>query len=88
MATHIRLRFELDTDASPEELARLIELTERYCIVYQTLRQGPQVTLETATLTLDAPAPRPEAVVEGSEEVEALLQARLDALRAAAAHAL
>ena len=85
--SHIRLRFELDTDASPEELARLIELTERYCIVYQTLRQGPQVTLETAALTLDAPAAHQDTV-EGSEEVEALLQARLDALKAAAAHAL
>lgn len=36
----IRLRFDLDTDAPPEQVAKLIELTERYCVVYQTLR-GP-----------------------------------------------
>jgi uncharacterized OsmC-like protein len=35
--TAIRLRFELDTDASGEQLDKLIELTHRYCVVYQTL---------------------------------------------------
>jgi len=35
----IRLGFELDTDATPESRAKLIELTERYCVVLQTLRQ-------------------------------------------------
>ena len=39
----IRLKFELDTDASPEQLATLQRLTERYCVVYQTLRQPPVV---------------------------------------------
>jgi len=39
----IRLRFDLDTDASPEQLADLRRLTERYCVVYQTLRQSPTV---------------------------------------------
>ncbi|MCS6877445.1 MAG: OsmC family protein [Geminicoccaceae bacterium] len=34
----IRLAFELDTDAAPEELERLLALTERYCVVLQTLR--------------------------------------------------
>jgi len=34
----IRLHFQLDTDAPPEQLATLIRLTERYCVVYQTLR--------------------------------------------------
>src|SRR5262245_6221775 len=34
----IRLRFELDTDATPEQLATLLKLTERYCVIYQTLR--------------------------------------------------
>ncbi len=43
--TDIRLRFELDTDASPEQLQRLLALTERYCVVYQTLQRAPQVTL-------------------------------------------
>ncbi|HEY7239375.1 MAG TPA: OsmC family protein [Burkholderiales bacterium] len=37
----IRLRFELDTDAPPEQQKKLIELTERYCVVLQTLRQSP-----------------------------------------------
>jgi uncharacterized OsmC-like protein len=41
----IRLRFELDTDATPEQLQNLLKLTERYCVVYQTLRQGPEVTI-------------------------------------------
>ena len=45
----IRLTFDLDTDASPEQLASLLKLTERYCVIYQTLRQPPPVavTLET-----------------------------------------
>ena len=41
--TDIRLRFELDTEASEEQLATLIKLTERYCVVYQTLRQPPAI---------------------------------------------
>jgi uncharacterized OsmC-like protein len=39
----IRLRFDLDTDAPAEQKKKLIELTERYCVVLQTLRQGPPV---------------------------------------------
>ena len=39
----IRLHFDLDTDASEEQLATLIRLTERYCVVYQTLSQPPQI---------------------------------------------
>ena len=39
----IRLRFELDTDAPPEQQKKLIELTERYCVVLQTLRAPPPV---------------------------------------------
>ena len=42
----IRLFFDLDTDASDEQLATLIRLTERYCVVYQTLRQSPEITVE------------------------------------------
>lgn len=34
----IRLRFDLDTDATPEQLDKLLTLTERYCVVYQTLK--------------------------------------------------
>ena len=41
----IRLRFDLDTDATPEQLATLLKLTERYCVVYQTLRNSPQVAV-------------------------------------------
>jgi uncharacterized OsmC-like protein len=41
----IRLRFELDTDATPEQLAQLIKLTERYCVIYQTLMNPPKVTM-------------------------------------------
>jgi len=41
----IRLRFELDTDASEEQRATLIRLTERYCVVLQTLRQAPPVVV-------------------------------------------
>ncbi len=41
----IRLRFDLDTDASEEQLATLIRLTERYCVVYQTLRQPADMTV-------------------------------------------
>ncbi|MEW6689229.1 MAG: OsmC family protein [Pseudomonadota bacterium] len=39
----IRLKFDLDTDAPPEQLAKLRELTERYCVVYQTLRNSPPI---------------------------------------------
>jgi uncharacterized OsmC-like protein len=39
----IRLRFDLDTDADAEQLETLLKLTERYCVVLQTLRGGPPV---------------------------------------------
>jgi len=41
--SEIRLRFDLDSDASPEQLDKLITLTERYCVIYQTLRNPPSV---------------------------------------------
>jgi uncharacterized OsmC-like protein len=41
----IRVRFELDAEATPDERARLLELTERYCVVYQTLRRGSQMEM-------------------------------------------
>ena len=41
----IRLQFDLDTDASEEQRANLIRLTERYCVVYQTLNQSPNITV-------------------------------------------
>src|SRR5580704_17136828 len=40
--SRIRLAFDLDTDASEEQRSTLIRLTERYCVVYQTLRQPPE----------------------------------------------
>ena len=43
----IRLRFELDTDASEEQRTTLIRLTERYCVVLQTLRQAPAISVLT-----------------------------------------
>jgi len=44
----VRLIFELDSDASEEQLATLIRLTERYCVVYQTLRTPPAIAVEIA----------------------------------------
>ena len=41
--TDIRLRFELDTDAGPEKIETLLKLTERYCVVFQTLNQKPRL---------------------------------------------
>ena len=43
----IRLAFELDSDASAEQIEKLVSLTERYCVVYQTLRSAPPITVET-----------------------------------------
>jgi uncharacterized OsmC-like protein len=42
----IRLRFALDTDAPPDKLEQLLKLTERYCVVYQTIRSGPPVDIK------------------------------------------
>jgi uncharacterized OsmC-like protein len=42
---NIRLQFTLDTDASEEQLATLLKLTERYCVVYQTLAHPPALTV-------------------------------------------
>ena len=39
--TDVTLEFELDTDADAEKVAKLIQLTERYCVIYQTLRNPP-----------------------------------------------
>ena len=41
----IRLHFDLETDADEEKLAILLKLTERYCVVYQTLRASPPMTV-------------------------------------------
>jgi uncharacterized OsmC-like protein len=39
----IRLRFAVDSDAPQEKLDQLLKLTERYCVVYQTLKSGPPI---------------------------------------------
>ena len=43
--TDIRLRFELESDASDEELETLHRLTERYCVVFQTLASSPRLSV-------------------------------------------
>ena len=41
----IRLSFDLDTDAPQDKLDQLLKLTERYCVVYQTIANGPPVDI-------------------------------------------
>ncbi len=43
---NLRLRFEVDTDASEEQTATLLRLTERYCVVLQTLRSSPHISAQ------------------------------------------
>jgi uncharacterized OsmC-like protein len=43
----IRLSFDLDTEADPEQIATLIKLTERYCVVLQTLARAPELSVTT-----------------------------------------
>lgn len=42
--TDIGLTFELDTDADSATVRRLVEMSERFCVIYQTLRKPPRVT--------------------------------------------
>jgi uncharacterized OsmC-like protein len=44
----IRLRFDVDTDAPQDKLDQLLKLTERYCVVYQTIKNGPPVEIKLA----------------------------------------
>ena len=44
----IRLRFELDSDATPEQKQKLLSLTERFCVIFQTLRSPATITTEIA----------------------------------------
>jgi uncharacterized OsmC-like protein len=46
--TAIRLNFDIGTDASPDQLDTLLRLTERYCVVYQTLSRPAQLTATLA----------------------------------------
>ncbi|UOF02779.1 OsmC family protein [Bdellovibrio reynosensis] len=43
--TKIRLRFEIDSEVSPDMQKKMIDLTERYCVVYQTLINRPEISL-------------------------------------------
>ena len=47
----IRVSFDLETDASEEELDTLLRLTERYCVVYQTLASSPSLSASWKTPT-------------------------------------
>jgi uncharacterized OsmC-like protein len=42
----IRLRFDVETDAPQDKLDQLLKLTERYCVVYQTIAKGPPVAIK------------------------------------------
>ncbi len=42
----IRLRFDVDTEAPQDKLDLLLKLTERYCVVYQTIKNGPKMSVE------------------------------------------
>jgi uncharacterized OsmC-like protein len=48
---NIRLRFDLDTDATEEQIATLLKLTERYCVVYRTLVQPPGIDMSHEILS-------------------------------------
>ena len=53
----IRLHFALTTDATEEQLATLIRLTERYCVVYQTLRSSPEITVSRGVASAQVERP-------------------------------
>ncbi len=42
----IRLRFDVETEAPQDKLDQLLKLTERYCVVYQTIKSGPPVAVD------------------------------------------
>ncbi len=48
--TAIRLRFDLDTDAAPDQVATLLKLTERYCVIYQTLQRPAALSVSHQVL--------------------------------------
>ena len=47
----IRVRFDLDTDAGEEDLATLVRLTERYCVVLQTIAGAPALSVSAENVT-------------------------------------
>lgn len=46
--TEIAVRFELDSDAEPEKLQRIVQTVERYCVIFQTLRSSPKLSVSLA----------------------------------------
>ena len=68
--TGIALTFELDTDADAATVQRLVEMSERFCVIYQTLRTPPRLTVTHRTaprgLLWDHPSSRyPPAGTDG-----------------------
>ena len=59
----VRLRFEVDADADQATLDKLLELTERYCVVFQTLARGPDLNAEITKVDRTA---RPDSGVSPS----------------------
>jgi uncharacterized OsmC-like protein len=53
--TEIALRFEIDSDADPARLARMIQTTERYCVILQTLKNPPKISVADAGQNALAP---------------------------------
>jgi uncharacterized OsmC-like protein len=51
--TAVRLRIELDTDAPAEQVEKLVQLAERYCVVARTLRNPPSLEISTRVLSGD-----------------------------------
>lgn len=43
--TEVALRFEIESDAPPEKVAKMVEMAERYCVIAQTLKNPPKVTV-------------------------------------------
>jgi uncharacterized OsmC-like protein len=48
--SRIRLDFDVDTDATDEQKSALLRVTERYCVVYQTLRRPPEIAVSAGAL--------------------------------------
>jgi uncharacterized OsmC-like protein len=46
----IRLSFDVETDAAQERLEQLLKLTERYCVVYQTIKNGPPIEVRMSRI--------------------------------------
>lgn len=46
--TEINVRFEIDSDAEPEKLQRIVQAVERYCVIFQTLRTSPKMSVSLA----------------------------------------